>query len=113
MFFQIFLILFALFAIFKVSRQYQRRRVSVHWFVVWTIFWLVVIAVAILPQATDVVARYVGVERGADLLVYTAVVLLVYAMYRVFVRLERHDRELTELVRALSIEERRNKDNER
>lgn len=109
MIFQGLLILFALFAMTKTWRQYKRKKVSVHWFVVWTCFWLVVIGVALAPQTTDVVAAYVGVERGADLLVYSAIVVLFYAMYRILVRVERQHQELTDLVRKIAILEAKKK----
>lgn len=103
MIFQIFLMLFALFAISKTVRQYKKKKVSRHWFLVWTGLWVVVIGVALAPQTTDVVARYVGVEKGADLLVYCAIVLLFYVMYRMFVRMERQHQELTQLVRKIAV----------
>lgn len=110
MIFQIFLIAFALFAIIKTSRQYQSRKVSVYWFTVWTLFWVAVIAVAFAPQTTDVIAEYVGVEKGADLLVYSAIVILFYIVYRLLVRTEKQNRELTELVRKIAKMEAKKKD---
>lgn len=104
MIFQIILIAFALFAIAHTSRQYHRQKVSVHWLVVWTFLWLLVIAVALAPQTTDVIAQQLGVERGADLLVYCAVIVLVYGMYRMYIRMTRVERELTELVRKVAID---------
>lgn len=107
MIFQIFLIIFALFAISKTWRQYKKKKVSVHWFVVWACFWIIVIGVALAPQTTDVLAAIVGVERGADLLVYCAIVVLFYSMYRVMVRVERQHQEVTDLVRKIAILESR------
>lgn len=105
MIFKLFLVIFALFALSKTVNQYRHKRVSLHWCAIWTCFWVIVIVVAFLPQTTDIVARYVGVERGADLLVYLAVVLLSYGFYRALVNNARHDREITELVRRLAITE--------
>ena len=109
MIFQILLIIFAAFAIMKTSRQYQARKVTVRWFGIWILLWITVIGVAITPESTDIVAELLGVERGADLLVYVAVVVLCYAMYRVFVRLEKQNRELTDLVRKIAINSQDNK----
>ena len=97
------MIFFALFALSKTLRQYQKQRVSLYWFSIWTLFWLVVIFVAFLPQTTDVIARYVGIEKGADLLVYCAVVILSYGLYRVMAKSERQHQQITELVRQIAI----------
>ena len=102
MIFQIFLVTFALFAILKTLRQYKSQKVSVYWLMVWILFWVAVITVAFVPQTTDVIASYVGVEKGADLMVYSAIVILFYIVYRLLVRTEKQNRELTELVRKIA-----------
>lgn len=104
MIFQIALIAFSLFGILHVSRQYKDQKVSVYWFLIWFVFWLIVIAVALFPEATDIIANYVGVEKGADLIAYIAIVVLSYSMYRVLVRLERIRQEMTDLTRKIAIE---------
>lgn len=105
MIFQIFLAVFALLAILKTHRQYKARKVSIYWYVVWTSLWVLVIAVAYSPQTTDIIASYVGVEKGADLLVYSSIVVLFYALYRLFVKIEKQNKELTELVRMIAVKE--------
>ena len=105
MIFQIFLIIFAVFAVSRVSRQYAKRKVSVHWFVLWTALWITVIVVALWPKNTDIVATWVGVGRGADLIVYLSTVFLFYGLYRSMVRQEKMHQEVTELVRRIAIME--------
>lgn len=104
MLFKLFLIAFALFAIDRARRQYVKKHVSKYWFVAWTMMWAVVVFIALLPRAIDELARIVGVERGADLLVYVAVVVLVYTVHRMLIRQRRHSEEMTELVRTIAIE---------
>ena len=104
MVFQVFLILFACFAMYKIWQQYRADKVSGHWLRVWTILWVVVILVALWPQTTDLVAERVGVGRGADLLVYIAIVFLMYGFARVLSTQEKQRQELTDLVRKLAID---------
>ncbi len=105
MIFKIFLIIFAVFAVSRVRKQYAKRKVSVHWFVLWTALWITVIGVALWPKNTDIVATWVGVGRGADLIVYLSVVFLFYGLYRAMARQERMHQEVTELVRRIAIME--------
>jgi hypothetical protein len=109
MIFKVFLAAFALFAILKAWKQFKERKQSLYWFWLSSLFWGVVIFVAFLPQTTDVVARYVGVERGADLLVYIAVVVLSYGFYRSMVQQERMRQEITELTRQIAIRDAKKK----
>lgn len=104
MIFQFLLVAFALFAIVRVVGQYRRRHVSKYWLVLWTALWLVVIAVALAPQTSDIVAHKVGVGRGADLLVYAGVVVLSYAMFAQANATKKLANELTELTRKIAID---------
>ncbi|MBU1126616.1 MAG: DUF2304 domain-containing protein [Patescibacteria group bacterium] len=110
MIFQIFLIAFGLFAILKTIRQYRAKKVSLYWLLLWCLLWLSVVIVALMPQTTDVLAEYVGVEKGADLLVYVAIVILFYSIYRILIRSEKQNKELTELVRKIAKLEAKRKD---
>lgn len=104
MVFQIALVAFSLFAIAKTWKQYRARKVSKYWLLVFCLFWTVVAVVAITPQTTDVVAKYVGVGRGADLLVYVGVVVLFYIVHRLMLKQQQLSDEMTELVRQVAIE---------
>lgn len=104
MLFKLFLVAFAIFAIVRTRRQYAKRQVSKYWFVVWTAFWATVVFVALTPQTTDIIANIAGVGRGADLLVYVAIVILSYAVYRLMVRQQKLNEEITELVRTIARE---------
>ncbi len=104
MIFQIFLIIFAVIALWKTYQQYQKDHVSLHWFWIWVLLWAAVIFVSLYPATTDMVAEFVGVERGADLIVYIAVVVLLFGFARIIVRQEKQRQELTELVRKMAIE---------
>lgn len=105
MIFSLLLTVFALGAWRKTWQQYRREHVSRYWFAVATLLWVVVVAVAWLPDMTTVLARAVGIGRGADLIMYSAVVLLVYAVLRLIARQQELSRELTELTRALAIKQ--------
>ena len=89
MLFKIFLIAFSVFEIARARIQYTRRQTSWYWSAVWSLMWLMVIIVAVMPKGIDAIASYVGVGRGADLLVYTAIVFLLYANYRSMIRLRK------------------------
>lgn len=104
MVFQIALIAFAIFAIAKTWKQYSARKISKYWLFVVGLFWIIVAIVAITPQTTDVIADFVGVGRGADLLVYIGIVVLFYMVHRLMLKQQQLSDEMTELVRRVAIE---------
>lgn len=99
-FIQIFIIVFAVFALTRVVYQFKKRAIAVAWFLFWIVFWLCAALVAILPQTTDVLARIVGVGRGADVVIYLSLIALFYIVFRIYVKIEQVEAEITRLVRA-------------
>lgn len=102
---QILIVVFALFAISRTVWQFKRGSLSIAWLLFWILFWLTAGTVAVLPQTTDTVARFVGVGRGADAVIYLSLIVLFYLVFRTYVKIEKTENEITELVRKLSLDE--------
>jgi small membrane protein len=102
---QILIVVFALFAISRTVWQFKRGSLTIAWLLFWIVFWLVAATVAVLPQTTDTVARFVGVGRGADAVIYFSLVALFYLVFRTYVKIEKTENEITKLVRKLSLDE--------
>lgn len=102
---QLILLLFVAFAILKTVGRAVKRDVTRAQLVFWCLVWLAIAAAAIFPQWTVVLANRLGVGRGSDLVLYIAVALLLYIVFRLTVRIERMDRAITKVVRrdALSV----------
>lgn len=71
--------------------------------VIWTLLWLAAGVAILWPGVTKIVANALGIGRGADLLLYCTVVVMMLGFLMVYVRLRRIRRELTLLVRHLAI----------
>ena len=90
--------LFVLLA-FLSARATVRGRVAHGVGILWTIL-SVAAALAIgVPDTTRVVARALGIGRGADLVFYCAIVGAAIGFFAIFVRLRAMDDHITELVR--------------
>lgn len=103
---QIIIPAFALFALLSAFKKWKRREMSVGMLVLLTVFWISVGVVVLLPQSTQVLASLFGVGRGADFVVYVAVVVMVYLLFRMYVRVERMEREITKLVREIALRDK-------
>ena len=80
-----------------------RRWVTRREGVVWSLVWLVAGVAIVWPAAIGVVADLLGIGRGADLLIYCAVVVMMCGFMMVYVRLRHLRRDMTVLVRELAI----------
>ncbi len=102
---QIFIIAAACFSLFRAVVQFRKGSLTIAWLVFWLVFWSAAGTVAVLPQTTDIVARFFGVGRGADFVIYLSLIILFALSFRMFVKLEHVEREITSLVRKLAIED--------
>lgn len=103
MLFGIIIILFAIFALSRTYLQFKNSHISLHWFTLWSFIWFTVIIVAIIPDSTTTIANAVGIGRGADMLIYTTILILLYGFYRLIIGQEKQRKELTELTRRIAI----------
>ena len=102
---QYIIILFALFAIARSIVQYRKGNVSIKFLLSLILFWIIVGLVVWLPQTTEMVARFVGVGRGVDVAIYISIPALFYLVFRLFVRIEDLERDITTLVRKLDLKD--------
>lgn len=102
---QIFLIAFFLLALSRVWLRYKANELSTRGAGVWTLFWLAAGVVVIRPDSTAWFAKLLGVGRGADLVIYAALATLFFMMFRLMVKVEKTNRELTKAVRQKALDE--------
>lgn len=102
---KVVIIIFVLVVIGKTIRRFQRGDISSRELTIWTVFWLLVGLVAIVPKKTDAVAQWLGVGRGVDLLVYISIIVLFFIVFKIIVKLENIDRDITKVVRNAALEQ--------
>lgn len=96
---QIFLISVALGALAFAWRRARQDVLPMGQALLWSMLWIAVAVVAALPQTATMIANRVGVGRGTDLVLYVAVAALFLLVFRLFVGMERVERQVTLLVR--------------
>ncbi|MBI5621701.1 DUF2304 family protein [Candidatus Falkowbacteria bacterium] len=103
---KIILLIFILFVVLRTVFRFTKKEIRGRELVAWLVFWVLVGSAVALPQTTDVLAGKVGVSRGADLLVYISVLVLFYLVFKVLVKLEKIERQMTEVVREKALKEK-------
>ncbi|MBU4421842.1 DUF2304 domain-containing protein [Candidatus Parcubacteria bacterium] len=105
---QYLLLIIIVFILLQTARKFKARKISLREFLFWTIFWLMVFAVVLLPQITSFLAEKLGVGRGADLVVYASLIFVFYMIFRLFVRQEKVERDIGKIVEEIA---KKDKDN--
>ncbi|MFA5022257.1 MAG: DUF2304 domain-containing protein [Patescibacteria group bacterium] len=108
---KVIIVIFALYVIWKTILRFQKGDITSRELTLWTTFWLLVGGVALVPKKTDAIAQWLGVERGSDLLVYLSIIVLFFIVFKIVVKLEKINRDITKVVRREALEEK-NKNHE-
>lgn len=98
-------IVLLIFVIFFLSRVYLRSRekvISAKTALFWTLVWLLALVGVLLPATTTKIADFFGVGRGVDVIVYLAISILFYLIFRIYVMIEDLRRDLTKIVREIA-----------
>jgi small membrane protein len=95
---------FAVYALRRLIARYRKGGTLTLEFIIWIAVWGGVGVVVFIPQKTDVVARWLGVGSGFNALTFITIVGLLYAVYRLYSRVQTVERDLTRLVRAAALE---------
>jgi hypothetical protein len=102
---QLLLVCFALFGIVRGLIRFRRGQMQFVTLAAWLLFWCGVSVVAFLPETTSVVARWLGVGRGADFAIYLAMLAMFTMLFRMFGKIEDLERQITRVVRAAALKD--------
>ena len=105
MFIKVLILAFIVFALWRTALKYRQNEITGRELSIWAVFWFLVAAATLAPKKTDVIAQWLGVERGADLLVYLSIIALFFLVFRIIVKLEKMDRDITKVVRKNALDE--------
>jgi len=104
MYIKFIIIAFAVFALSRAFIRYKNEEIRFREFFIWGVFWLLVVSASLYPKTTDIIAKYLGVERGADLFVYLSIIILYFIVFKVLLHLKKIDREITDVVRKIALQ---------
>lgn len=106
---QLVILFIVLLIWWRLYLRFKNNELTVREFVEWFIFWLLVAGVTVVPDTTSYLAALLGVGRGVDLVVYLALLLIFYLLFKIFLRLEKNDRQLTQVVREMALRDYKEK----
>ncbi len=103
---QILLTIFFLFALVKVIGRWRAGDLSLVGMVWWSIFWISATVVVLLPNSTATLAKLVGIGRGADLVVYVALAGIFFIIFRLMIKIELLNKDITKLTRKIALKDK-------
>jgi len=95
---QILLILGFILALLFTWRRFRQNIITLKESLLWSLLWLAGIAVTLIPKLTERLASLFGVGRGVDLVLYLAVAIQFFLIFKLFILNEQSERKITDLV---------------
>ena len=100
---QILAILFALFALSRAILRMKDGNLSMHEFLLWNVIWITILIFAFVPDVSTIIANLFGIGRGVDFLLYVSVIVLFYLIFRLYVKTEKAEQDITKLVSYVAL----------
>jgi hypothetical protein len=89
----------------RIALQYRRQTISGKEFLFWSLFWVLAAAAIMVPNALTFLANTLGIGRGTDLAFYASFVIVGFMLFRMVVRMDKMERDITKIVRHLALED--------
>jgi len=98
-----FIVLMALFAVSRAFLRFKDRKVSSQGLIFWIVLWSLAVVFAFAPHGVSYIADLIGIQRGTDFVVYLSIILLFYMIFRIYVRFESFEQDITKLTREITL----------
>ena len=92
-------IVIALFSLLMVLIRFRKKQISLREFSLWGVFWIILGVFILYPWLMSRLAALVGVGRGVDVIVYFGLILLFYLVFKINVRMEKIEQDITKIVK--------------
>jgi len=100
-------LVFVTFAASRAVLRAKDKKITIIELFFWLGIWGGLIFVVFFPNIISRVADLVGIKRGIDVIIYTSVGIIFYLIFRLYVKLEDIDREITKVVREVALNKKK------
>jgi small membrane protein len=101
-------LLIIIFFVFRLFVLKKKEKISANEFIFWLIFWLIAASGIIFIKDLDRLASALGFSAsGIQIILYAAVAVLFYMNFRLRLKIEKMDKDITKIVRELALKEKK------
>jgi hypothetical protein len=98
----------AAYYIYRIIGQYRGQKRLVSSTLIWIIFWVTSAILALMPDlVSDKIAKLLGFKSNINAVIFVALGLLFFFMFYLTAIIEKMERQLSETIRELALENQR------
>ena len=90
---------------FKLLADLKKDKISLKKFLFWIFVWFALSVIVFFPQAIIALAGLVGIQRPQDLPIYVSIIILFILMFKIGLKIERIEQEITKIVKIVALKE--------
>lgn len=104
---QIIVLLIILVFYQRVIKQRRKNLMSQNEFLFWTFFWGLSAILVLFIKKLDLLAQSIGLTAsGIDILIYSSILVIFYFIFRLRLRMEKIEKEITKIIREKALEKK-------
>jgi hypothetical protein len=100
---QILVLIFGLFAFSRAILRWKGGSIKLMELIFWGGIWLFSMLFAIFPTILNMLSNVAGFNRGLDLVFAVSIVMLFYLLFRLYVKIDEAEQQITKLVREITL----------
>lgn len=105
--FQLLISLIAVTAVVNIWLRVKEQLLTSSGALFWSFIWIAAALVVFFPDITFRLSRVFGIGRGADFVLYSAMAVLFIIIFRLELKIERMNRDVTKVVRRDAIDNKK------
>jgi len=102
-FLRIIALIFIAFATSRAYLRFKDKSLNLANLIFWIVIWGLALIFIFNPKISDKIASFLGLQRGTDTILFLASILLFYLVFRIYVKVDSIDQNLTRLNTNASI----------
>ncbi len=103
--FQFIFLFLSLIALWVIAAKKRHGDLSARAMFFWMLLWICADVAVLIPNATTIIANILGIGRGTDLVLYLFVVITCVILFRLHVKIETLQRDITKVVRGKALKD--------
>ncbi len=93
-----------IFFLFRLIDKKNKKQINGHEFLLWLIFWFLSLGAIIFLKKIDALVAWLGFSGAAiNILVYLAILILIYQVFRMRLNIAKMEKNISELNQALTL----------
>lgn len=101
------LVLITIF-IWRLGAQKKKRQINQNEFIFWLAFWIIGILAIVFIRDIDSFVNYLGFSgSGINFLLYLAIIVMFYLIFKLRLNMAKMDKNITEIVRQISLDDKK------